>query len=87
MTSATIKVLHISFDTDTSRYRVTLSNTLVSVRLLPFICMKRIYYERIKMSIGQQEKMLKEVDRRGYDALTEDGIHLTREGAKIVAGK
>lgn len=28
MTSATIKVLHISFDTDTSRYRVTLSNTL-----------------------------------------------------------
>lgn len=27
MTSATIKVLHISFDTDTSRYRVTLSNT------------------------------------------------------------
>ena len=52
MTSATIKVLHISFDTDTSRYRVTLSNTHVSVRLLPFICIRKIYYERIKMSIG-----------------------------------
>jgi hypothetical protein len=56
MTSATIKVLHISFDTDTSRYRVTLSNTHVSVRLLPFICMRKIYYEQIKMSIGEQEK-------------------------------
>lgn len=54
MTSATIKVLHISFDTDTSRYRVTLSNTHVSVRLLPFICIRKIYYERIKMSIGVQ---------------------------------
>ena len=31
--------------------------------------------------------ILKEADRKGYDALTEDGIHLTREGAKIVAGK
>ena len=56
MTSATIKVLHISFDTDTSRYRVTLSNTHVSVRLLPFICIRKIYYERIKMSIGVQER-------------------------------
>ena len=55
MTSATIKVLHISFDTDTSRYRVTLSNTHVSVRLLPFICIRKIYYERIKMSIGVQD--------------------------------
>ena len=37
--------------------------------------------------IPLHEEMLKEADRKGYDALTEDGIHLTREGAKIVAGK
>ena len=37
MTSATIKVLHISFDTDTSRYRVTISNPPYGVWLLPLI--------------------------------------------------
>lgn len=30
-TSVTIKVLHISFDTDTSRYRLTISNTPICV--------------------------------------------------------
>lgn len=31
--------------------------------------------------------MLKEVDRRGYDALTEDGIHLTRGGREDSGGE
>lgn len=52
MTSATIKVLHISFDTDTSRYRVTLSNTPVKwCSATPLYLLKLIYYKEREMSI------------------------------------